>query len=121
MNDKDPISEAAAAAAKTHPPLKQVATQDLAALKRTQAAEFLAFDVRKAKAWFPEGLDSSSEKYSSQAEVSEFLKSKRISAVEFTNHNTIKFVFDDGVAVSLTPSGTEGDDLDLTIERPTST
>ena len=35
MNDKDPIASAAAAAAKSHPPLMQVATQDLAALNRT--------------------------------------------------------------------------------------
>ncbi|NNB33893.1 hypothetical protein [Pseudomonas fragi] len=122
MNDKDPITEAAAAAAaKTHPPLMQVATQDLAALKRTQAAEYLAFDVQKASAGFPEGWDSSDGKYSSQNEVSEFLKGKRITAVEFTSHNTIKFVLDDGLAVSLTPSGIEGDDLDLLVQKPAST
>ncbi|TPG86725.1 hypothetical protein EAH72_34515 [Pseudomonas caspiana] len=36
MNDKDPIACAAAAAAKSHPPLMQVATQDLAVLKRQE-------------------------------------------------------------------------------------
>lgn len=34
MNDKDPIASSAEAAAKSHPPLMQVATQDLAVLKR---------------------------------------------------------------------------------------
>lgn len=121
MKDKDPIAEAVAAAAKSHPPLMEVAAQDLAALKVAQAAEFLPFDVRKASAGFPEGWDSSDGKYSSQFEVSEFLKGKRIIAVEFTNHNTIKFVLDDGLAVSLTPSGIEGDDLDLMVEKTAST
>lgn len=121
MKDKDPIAEAAAEGANTHSPLMQVATQDLASMKRTQTAEFLPFDVQKASAGFPDGLDSFGDKYSSQNEVSEFLKGKRIFAVEFTNHNTIKFLLDDGVAVSLTPSGIEGDDLDLLVETTAST
>lgn len=118
---QDPIAEAAIAAANTHPPLIQEETQDLAAKKRTQAADFLPFDVQKASAGFPDGWDSSDGKYSSQREVSQFLKGKRITAVEFTSHNTIKFVLDDGLAVSLTPSGIDGDDLDLLVEKPAST
>ncbi|MFA4834678.1 MAG: hypothetical protein WC749_01200 [Dehalococcoidia bacterium] len=117
MKDKDPIAEAAAAAAKTHPPLMQVETQDLASLKSSQAAEFLLFDVKKASANFPEGWDSSIGRFSSQNEVSEFLKGRRITAVEFTDHCTIKFALEDGVCVSLRPSGTEGDDLELTVEQ----
>ncbi|VVN26637.1 hypothetical protein PS623_04569 [Pseudomonas fluorescens] len=89
--------------------------------KRNQSAEFLPFDVQKASAGFPDGWDSSDGKYSSQTEVSEFLKGKRIIAVEFTNHNTIKFLLDDGLAVSLTPSGIEGDDLDLMVEKTAAT
>jgi hypothetical protein len=109
VKHQDPIAEAAAEAAKTQ-----------TSIKPTHAAKFLPFDVRKARAWFPDGLDGSDEKYSSQNEVSEFLKGKRVNAVEFTNHNTIKFVFDDGLAVTLTPSGIEGDDLDLVIEKTAS-
>jgi hypothetical protein len=120
MKDKDPIAEAAAAAAKNYPPLMQVVTQDLAVLTRTQAAA-LPFDVQKASAGFPDGWDGSNGKYASQNEVSELLKGKRITGVEFTNHNTIKFALDDGSAVSLTPSGIEGDDLDLLVEKPAST
>lgn len=117
MKDKDPTAETA----KTHPPRVQGATQDLAALKTAQVSEFLPFDVQKASAGFPDGWDSSDGKYSTQSEVSEFLKGKRIIAVEFTNHNTIKFVLDDGLAVSLTPSGIEGDDLDLMVEKTAAT
>jgi hypothetical protein len=121
MKNKDPIAEAAGAAAKSHPPLMKIATQDLAALRTAQAAEFLPLDVQKASASFPDGWDSSDGKYSSQSEVSEFLKGKRIIAVEFANHNTIRFVLDDGVAVSLTPSGIEGHDLDLMVEKTATT
>lgn len=56
MKDKDPIAGAVAAAAKSHPPLMEVAAQDLAALKIAQAAEFLPFDVRKASAGVSRGL-----------------------------------------------------------------
>jgi len=121
MRDKDPIAEAAIATANTHPPLMQVETQVLAAMKRTQAADFLPFDLQKASAGFPDGWDSSDENYSSQSEVSQFLKGKLITAVEFTSLNTIKFVLDDGLAVSLTPSGIDGDDLDLSVEDTAST
>jgi hypothetical protein len=44
-----------------------------------------------------------------------FSSGKRILSVEATNYNTIKFVLADGQSVTLTPSGIEGDDLDLTI------
>ncbi|MDP5168546.1 hypothetical protein [Pseudomonas syringae] len=121
MKNKDTILDPATPAAKWQPPLMKVASQDLAALKTAQAAEFLPFDVQKASAGFPDGWDSSDGKYSSQSEVSELLKGKLIIAVEFTNHNTIKFVLDDGLAVSLTPSGIEGGDLDLMIEKIAST
>lgn len=80
--------------------------------------ELLPLDVQKASANFPEGWDSSYGRFSSQVEVSEFLKGKRIFAVEFTGHCTIKFVLEGGVAVSLTPSGSEGDDLEMTVEKP---
>lgn len=87
-------------------------------LEKTGQSEFLALDVQKASASFPEGWDSSFGRFSSQEEVSNFLKGKRIAAVEFTGHCTIKFVLEGGVAVSLTPAGTEGDDLELTFEKP---
>lgn len=58
-------------------PDSPVATQDLAALTRAQGAEFLPFDVQKASAGFPDGWDASAGKYSSQNEVSEFLKGMR--------------------------------------------
>lgn len=82
--------------------------------------EALPFDLHKASAGFPDGWDSSVGRYSSQYEVNEFLKGKRINAVEFTNHNTIKFMLDGGLAISLTPSGIEGDALDLLVEKPDS-
>lgn len=41
MNDQDPIASAAEAAAKSHPPLMQVATQDLAVLKRQEKLQQL--------------------------------------------------------------------------------
>ncbi|MEB0222046.1 hypothetical protein [Pseudomonas sp. AB12(2023)] len=41
MNDKDPIAAAAVAAAKSHPPLMQVATQDLAVLERQEKLQQL--------------------------------------------------------------------------------
>lgn len=70
----------------------------------------------KASAGFPEGWARSGGGYSSIAEVNATLKGKRIAAVEFPNENTVRFVLDDGVSVSMTPSGIDGDDITLSIE-----
>jgi len=85
----------------------------------TQAKEpeYLPFGVERAYATFPDGYEGYGDKYSSQGDVSKFLNGKRIVAVEFTSCNTIKFVLDGGLSVSLVPCGCEGDDLELTIEQ----
>lgn len=53
--------------------------------------------------------------YSPLSEASEQLRGKRITCVESTGHNTLRVVLDDGSSVSFTPSGIEGDDIDLMI------
>ncbi|MBC2385286.1 hypothetical protein HF209_30490 [Pseudomonas sp. WS 5096] len=76
--------------------------------------------VLKASASFPEGWADSSEPHASLGVLNECLKGKQIQAVEFTNYNTIRFVLDKGLSVSLTPSGIEGDDLDLLVHAESS-
>ncbi|EKZ98508.1 hypothetical protein ACUXQ2_006309 [Cupriavidus metallidurans] len=68
----------------------------------------------RASASFPEGAD---ESYVSLAEVRRQLVGRRVSSVDYTSHNVIALVFEDGTSVTFTPSGTEGDDLELSIER----
>lgn len=36
-------------------------------------------------------------------------------SIKATSYNTIKFVLDDGLSVTLTPSGIEGADLDISV------
>lgn len=69
--------------------------------------------IFKACLGFPEGEPMFN--YSPLSEASEQLRGKRITGVESTNHNTIRVLLDDGSSVSFTPSGIEGDDLDLSI------
>lgn len=68
----------------------------------------------KACAGLPEGITGDPD-YSPMAAVSEKLVGKRIASVEATSYNTIKFVLDDGLSVILTPSGIEGDDLNISV------
>jgi hypothetical protein len=67
----------------------------------------------KAAAGLPDGAESLD--LSPMSAVSEKLVGKRIVSVEATSYNTIKFVLEDGLFVTLTPSGIDGDDLELTI------
>lgn len=76
--------------------------------------------ILKASAGFPEGWADSSEPHASLSALNECLRGKQIQAVEFTNYNTIRFVLDKGLSVSLTPSGIEGDDLDLLVQAVSS-
>lgn len=69
----------------------------------------------KANSSFPEGWDSSGEIYLSQAALSEYLKGKQIKKIEFTSYHTVVFILEGGMSVSLTPSGLEGEDIDLLI------
>jgi hypothetical protein len=68
----------------------------------------------KGCAGLPNGIKGDPD-YSPIAAVSEKLVGKRIASVEATNYNTIKFVLGDGLSVILTPSGMEGDDLDISV------
>jgi len=72
-------------------------------------------NILKACAGLPDGAMGDLD-YSPMAAVSEKLAGKRIASVEATSYNTIKFVLDDGLFVTLTPSGIEGDDLDISID-----
>lgn len=71
-------------------------------------------NVIKACVSLPEG--AANLNYSAMSVVKDLLMGKRIVGFELTGYNTIKFVLDDGLSVSLTPSGIEGDDLDLSID-----
>lgn len=77
----------------------------------------------KACAGLPDGTmgdpEYSSLSYSPLSSVSQILSGKCIVSVEATSYNTIKFVLDDGLTVTLTPSGIEGDDLDISVGTPT--
>lgn len=71
-------------------------------------------NLLKACAGLPDGITGDPE-YSPLSSVSEKLVGKRIVSVEATSYNTFKFVLDDGLSVILTPSGIEGDDLDISV------
>lgn len=71
-------------------------------------------NLLKACSGLPSGDDGFLD-YSPITAVNEKLVGKRIMSVEAINHTTFKFVLDNGLSVTLTPSGIEGDDLDLTI------
>nr|WP_290467337.1 hypothetical protein [Pseudomonas fluorescens] len=71
-------------------------------------------NVLKTCVGLPEG--SVSLGYSAFSAANDLLIGRRIVGIERTGFNTIKFVLNDGLAVSLTPSGIEGDDLDLSID-----
>ena len=77
-------------------------------------------NLLKACAGLPDGIMGDPE-YSPMAVVSEKLAGKRIASVEATSYNTIKFVLDDGLSVTLTPSGIEGDDLDISVDATADT
>lgn len=76
--------------------------------------------ILKASAGFPEGWADASEQHASLTALNECLGGKQIQAVEFTNYNTIRFILDKGMTVSLTPSGIEGDDLELLVQAVSS-
>jgi hypothetical protein len=73
-------------------------------------------NLLKATSAIPDGLGSSGE-FSSLAAVNEQVVGKRIVAVEYIDHNTVRFVLDDGVSVSLTPSVPDGVDVELSVDK----
>ena len=68
-----------------------------------------------SSASFPEG--ASDLKYASLADVRRQLVGRCISSVEYADDNVIALVFNDGTSATFTPSGTEGDDLKISIDR----
>jgi hypothetical protein len=77
-------------------------------------------NVLKACAGLPDGMMGDPD-CSPLSAVSEKLVGKRIVSVEATNYNTIKLMLDDGLSVTLTPSGIEGDDLDISVAQQENT
>ncbi|WP_150124093.1 hypothetical protein [Cupriavidus nantongensis] len=75
----------------------------------------LAIERVAASASFPEGAEELN--YVSLAEIRQRLIGRRVSSVEYAGHNVIALIFEDGSSVTFTPSGTEGDDLELSIAR----
>lgn len=71
-----------------------------------------------ASASFPEGVQELN--YVSLVEIRRLLVGRRVCSVEYASHNVIALIFEDGSSVAFTPSGTEGDDLELSIQEKVS-
>lgn len=54
--------------------------------------------------------------YASLSEVNKCLEGQQIVSVEVASLSSLVFRLASGVVMTLTPCGTEGDDIDLTIE-----
>lgn len=67
----------------------------------------------ESRASFPDGFESLG--YRSVSDISKLVVGRRIVSVEYVSECEIKFLLDNGDSVSLTPGGTEGDDLELNI------
>lgn len=74
--------------------------------------------IIKSSVSFPEGYESvvGSSGYANLNDIKKLLIGRTIISIEYVNHSTVKLSFDNNSSVELTPSGLEGDDLELCIE-----